>query len=67
MLPYSTVPISKGFKYPGFTLKPNAYAFQDWTRLYKKIEARISIWTNRYLSRGCHLVLLKDVLQSIPV
>ena len=67
LLPYSTVPIYEGFKYLGFTLKPNSCAFQVWTWLYKKIEARIFNWKNCYPSRGGHLVLLKAVLQSIPV
>ena len=33
--PYSTIPISEGFKYLGFILKPNSCAFQVWTWLYK--------------------------------
>ena len=45
-------PLSEGFKYPGFQLKPNAYSFQDWTWLYKNIENGVSMWTNRFLSRG---------------
>ena len=64
---FPTSPVSKGFKYLGFSLKPNAYAFQDWLWLYKKIESRITLWADRFLSKGGRLVLLKVVLQSIPV
>ena len=39
IIPYPTNPISIGFKYLGFFLKPNLYAFQDWVSLFKKIEA----------------------------
>ena len=37
-VPYIIKPLSKGFKYLGFLLKPNAYSFKDWLWLYKKIE-----------------------------
>ena len=65
--PYILKPMDEGFKYPGFVLKPNAYSFKDWMWLYKKIEGRIECWTYKFLSRGGRLVLLKAVLQSIPV
>ena len=59
--------MSEGFKYLGFVLKPNAYSFKDWMWLYKNIEGRIGCWTNKFLSIGGRLVLLKAILQSIPV
>ena len=65
--PYILKPMDEGFKYPGFVLKPNAYCFKDWMWLYKKIESRIGCWTFKFLSIGGRLVLLKAVLQSIPV
>ena len=37
IIPFPTVPITKGFKYLGFFLKPNCYSFQDWVWLYKKV------------------------------
>ena len=42
MVPYPTTPIEEGFKYLGFFLKQNAYAYQDWLCLYKKVETIIS-------------------------
>jgi hypothetical protein len=57
----------QGFKYLGFYLKPNKYRFEDWLWLYKKIEVRILVWVNMCLSRGGYLVLIKVVLESIPV
>ena len=59
--------MDEGSKYLGFVLKPNAYCFKDWMWLYKKIESRIGCWNFKFLSRGGRLVLLKAVLQSIPV
>ena len=59
--------MDEGFKYLGFVLNPNAYSFEYWMWLYKKIEGRIGCWTYKFLSRGGRLVLLKAVLQSIPV
>ena len=67
LIPVSISQIDEGFKYLGFHLKPNSYSTQDWMWLYKKIESRILLWTNHFLSRGGRLVLLKAVLQSIPV
>ena len=59
--------MDEGFKYLGFVLKPNAYSFKYWMRLYKKIEGRIGCWNYKFLSRGGRLVILKVVLQSIRV
>ena len=64
ILSYPTNSISTGFKYLGFFLKPNSYAFQYWVWLYQKVEARVSSWENWFLSRGGILVLIKVVLQS---
>ena len=52
LIPMPISPLNEGFKYLGFKLKPNAYSSQDWVWLYKKIESRVSMWTNRFLSRG---------------
>jgi hypothetical protein len=59
--------LEEGFKYLGFYLKPDRYRKKDWGWLIRKVEARISSWVNRTLSRGGHLVLLKSMLESIPV
>ena len=65
--PYIIKPMDEGFKYLGFVFKPNAYSFNDWKWLYKKIEGRIGCWTYKFLSMGRRLVLLKAVLQSISI
>ena len=66
-LPYIVNPMEEEFEYIRFVLKPNAYSFKDWMWLYKKIEGRIGCWTYKFLSRGGRMVLLKAILQSIPV
>ena len=66
-LPYIIKPMEEGFKYLGFVLKHNTYSFKDWMWFYKKIEGRIGCWTYKFLSMEGRLVLLKGVLQSIPV
>ena len=55
------------FKYLGFHLKPDRYRKEDWGWLIHKVEVRISVWTNKLLSRGGRLVLIKSVLEGIPV
>ena len=42
MSPFLDIQAKYGFKYLGFSLKPNSYSFQDWVWLYKKIENLIS-------------------------
>ena len=39
LIQYQTTFVEVGFKYLGFTLKPNCYSFQDWVWLYKKLRA----------------------------
>jgi hypothetical protein len=67
ILPAQRKSLDEGFKYLGFHLKPDCYKRRDWEWIIKKVEAKISIWVNRLLSRGGRLVLLKSVLESIPV
>jgi hypothetical protein len=51
----------------GFYFKHYRYRKEDWGWLIRKVEARISSWVNRMLSRGGCLVLLKSIVESIPV
>ena len=51
LVPYTINPVIEGIKYLGFSLKPNSYAFQDSLWLFKKVEVRLSMWENRFLSR----------------
>jgi hypothetical protein len=48
-------------------LKPNDYRKEDWTWLLKKLEKRLISWSHRWLSRAGRLVLVKSVLEAIPV
>lgn len=54
-------------QYLGFNLKPNDYKVSDWLWLLQKIEKRVGHWSFRWLSLGSRLVLIKTVLQNIPV
>lgn len=49
------------------SLKSNAYSFENWLWLFKKIQARILLRVHRWLPRGDRLVLLQSVLNRIPV
>ena len=50
-----------------FRLKPKYYHCDDKIWLYNKLEARISVLCNRWLSHGGRLVLVKTVPESIHV
>ena len=67
LLPYRFDDINKGFIYLGYFLKPSGYLVKDWYWLVSKFEKRISHWTNKLLSIGGRLVLIRSVLSSIPV
>jgi hypothetical protein len=54
-------------KYLGFYLKPNDYRKEDWKWLLKKLDKRLNTWSHRWLSRAGRLVLVKTVLEAIPV
>lgn len=55
------------FKYLGFWMKPNAYRKHDWNWLLAKIEAIITHWSFKWLSRAGRLTLIKSVLLAILV
>ena len=67
LLPHRFAHLNQGFKYLGYFLKPSGYLVKDWHWLIAKFEKRISHWTNRLLSMGGRLVLIRYVLSSIPV
>ena len=67
ILPFRVDDIRKGFGYLGYYLKPSGYLIKDWLWLVSKFEKKISHWTNRFLSLGGRLVLIRSVLSSMPV
>ena len=67
LFPYICVTPDAGFKYLGFCLKPNNYLKKDWMWLIEKMEKRLLSWSHRWLSRAGRLILVKLVLEAIPV
>ena len=59
--------IEIGLKYLGFFLKTCRYYSKDWDWLVVKVEKRIKNWSFRWLSKGGKLILVKLVLEAIPV
>ena len=59
--------IEMGMEYLGFYLKPCRYLLKDWDWLITKVEKRIKNWSFRWLSRGGKLILVKAILEAIPV
>jgi hypothetical protein len=59
--------LDAGLKYLGFHLKPNSYKKVDWMWLLAKMEKRLNIWSFKWLSQEGRLVLVKSVLEVIPV
>jgi len=67
MFRYHFKPLEEGLKYLGFHLKANDYRIADWKWLLEKLEAHLSLWSHKWLSRAGRLVLVKSVLEAIPV
>jgi len=66
-LPFRVFALDDGLKYLGFQLKPNDYRKIGWGWLSEKIEKRLKGWSHRWISRVGRLVLVKVVLEAIPV
>jgi len=65
--PFETKSIEDGLKYLGFNLKPNNYKKSDWLWLLEKLDKKLKVWSHKWLSRAGRLVLVKSVLEAIPV
>ena len=61
------VDVQDGIKYLAFVLKPNDYQKMDWLWMIGKVEKKLHIWCNKWLSRGGRLILIKVVLEVIAV
>jgi hypothetical protein len=59
--------LADGFHYLGFFLKASRYTSKDWTWFVDNFRERILNWKHRYLSMGGRLILIKAVLESLPV
>ena len=59
--------LDEGVKYLVFHLKPNSYRKIEWAWLLSKIEKRIGAWSHKWLSRAGRLVLVKAVLEAMPI
>ena len=64
---FSVAKLKVGLKYLGFHLKPCRYLMKDWDWLVAKVEKRIKDRIFLWLFKGGKLILVKSVLESIPV
>jgi len=54
-------------KYLGAPLIASAHKHSSWKQLLEKLEARLSLWTHRALNMASRLILIKAVLNSMPL
>lgn len=54
-------------KYLGAPMTDSAVKHSSWRMLLEKLEARLSSWTHMALNMASRLVLIKAVLQSMPL
>ena len=66
-LRFQSQDLDAGVKYLGFFLKPNDYRRKDWVWLLAKNEKKLSAWSHRWLSRAGRLVMVKAVLEAMPI
>ncbi|KAJ0621814.1 putative RNA-directed DNA polymerase [Helianthus annuus] len=55
------------FTYLGITVGANMNRIVNWRPIYDTLESRLASWKARNLSIGGRVVLLKSVLESLPV
>ena len=67
LFPFELKLLDEGLNCLGFNLKPNHYKMENWNWMPKKIEKRIDVWCHRWLSKAERLVLIKLVMEAIPV
>jgi hypothetical protein len=67
IVPYNFVHLSAGFKYLGFQLYMGASPPEVWKNLVAHFEKRINFWCTKWLSLGGRYILIKSVLESLPV
>jgi len=53
--------------YLGLPIGGNSRKLSFWQPVVDRIKAHLSLWSNKFLSFGGRLVLLKSVLSSLPV
>jgi hypothetical protein len=66
-LPFQVIELEEGLKYLIFKLKPNDYRKTNWMWLIEKLEKKLKVWSHKWLSRVGQLVLIKSVLEAIPI
>jgi len=66
-LPFRVFDLDESLKHLGFQMKPNDYQKTEWRWLIAKLEKRLKCWSHRWLSRLERLVLVKTVLEAIPI
>eukprot|EP00253_Pinus_taeda_P032540 PITA_32540 len=54
-------------KYLGAPLLESTQKHSSWTSLLERLESRLLLWTHRSLNMASRLVLIKAVLQSMPL
>lgn len=67
VFPFNTTCLDEGLTYLGFSLKANMHLKKDWSWLIGKVKKRLKVWSHKWLSRAGRLVLVKSVLEAIPV
>ena len=55
------------FLYLGLSIGGDVRRLSFWKPIIDRIKSRLSDWKSKNLSYGCHLILLKFVMSSLPV
>jgi hypothetical protein len=67
ILPYNFTMLTTCFRYLGLYLTIGLQKSVDWNWLLSKMEKKIDLWCNRWLSLGGHFILVKSTLESLHV
>jgi hypothetical protein len=64
ILPFTFADLKFGFKYLGYYLKSGVEKDENWGWLVAKIEKKIGLWCNQWISIIGRLILVKSVMES---
>ena len=59
---FLVVDVELGLRYLGLILEPNDYYKKDSYFLIRKVEKRLHLWCNKWLSIGDRMILVKAIL-----
>ena len=53
--------------YLRYFIRPNDYSKKNWVWMLARVEKCLKLWCNKWISRGGRMILIKSIIEAIPV